>query len=508
MALMTWGSDVSASSHRSGRTAPSRSARSRTCWALSSAVTYSALPGHWASSWSSRVLLPTPGSPPSNVTEPGTMPPPSTRSSSSMPLGCGRLMCGSTSPIGWAAAPEASTSGASRDTTSSTRVFHPPQLEHCPAHLGNDVPHSVQTCSTFSFAMPSSMTGGCGSGEAGDDEAGERVNDQRGDIVSEVRLGIDVACRADHQASLADERGEFVWSGWRFRTTSADLERLWAKIPDGVEVVVVMEPTRNAWVPLAAWLQAAGREVTVVPPEQSADLRDYYNKHTKTDRLDSKMLARLPLLHPEGLAQHRRPRPGRIRCGGRSGTARSLVRASHVGSAAPRRAGRVARPGLCRHARRRGLQQDRARRPRALRRPACLAQAGPQAAHGAADPCQPRASREAKADELLAAADEALAAVGRAVGSTSPSSPRTSPSKSAIIAALDAEIAAIDDRIEALYDDADPARHRRLRARHRRHPRRRDPRTNSATSTASTTSPACARSPASSPRSTSRPPRR
>ncbi len=119
--------------------------------------------------------------------------------------------------------------------------------------------------------------------------------------MSEVRLGIDVACRADHRASLADERGEFIWSSWKFRTTTADLERLWAKIPDGVSVTVILEPTRNAWVPLSAWLQSRGATVILVPPEQSADLRDYYNKHTKTDRLDSKVLARLPLLHPEGL---------------------------------------------------------------------------------------------------------------------------------------------------------------------------------------------------------------
>ncbi|GAB3414164.1 hypothetical protein GCM10027569_34340 [Flindersiella endophytica] len=39
----------------------------------------------------------------------------------------------------------------------------------------------------------------------------------------------------------------------------------------------------------------------MVPPEQSADLRAYYAKHTKSDRLDSRILARLPLLHPEGL---------------------------------------------------------------------------------------------------------------------------------------------------------------------------------------------------------------
>ena len=119
--------------------------------------------------------------------------------------------------------------------------------------------------------------------------------------MKEVRLGIDVARRADHLASLADEQGEFIWSSWKFRTTTADLERLWANILYNASVTVILEPTRNAWVPLSAWLQARGATVILVPPEQSADLRDYYNKHTKTDRLDSRVLARLPLLHPEGL---------------------------------------------------------------------------------------------------------------------------------------------------------------------------------------------------------------
>ena len=123
----------------------------------------------------------------------------------------------------------------------------------------------------------------------------------RGEVGQTIRLGIDVACRADHQASCADATGEFLWSGWRFRTTPADLERLWAKVPDGAEGTVVLEPTRNAWVPLAAWLPGPGAKVVMVRPEQSADLRDYNNKHTKTDRLDSRMLARLPLLHPDGL---------------------------------------------------------------------------------------------------------------------------------------------------------------------------------------------------------------
>lgn len=117
----------------------------------------------------------------------------------------------------------------------------------------------------------------------------------------QVWLGVDIACRAAHQASLADEQGHFVWSGRRFRTTAADLDQLWATIPADSSVTVVLEPTRNAWVALAAWFRRHGADVVLVPPEQSADLRAYYSKHTKTDRLDSRVLARIPLLHPEGL---------------------------------------------------------------------------------------------------------------------------------------------------------------------------------------------------------------
>jgi transposase len=119
--------------------------------------------------------------------------------------------------------------------------------------------------------------------------------------VEQMTLGIDVACRAAHQGSLADGSGRFAWSGRKFRTTVTDLDRLWGSIPEGVMVTVVMEPTRNAWVPLAAWFRRHGAAVILVPPEQSADLRDYYSKHAKSDRLDSRMLARLPLLHPDGL---------------------------------------------------------------------------------------------------------------------------------------------------------------------------------------------------------------
>ena len=127
----------------------------------------------------------------------------------------------------------------------------------------------------------------------------------------QVRWGIDIACRAVHRAACADQTGAIVWSGHQFRTCAAELEALWARLPgDATEVLVVMEPTRNAWVPLAAWFRRRGATVVLVPAEQSADLRAYYAKHTKTDRLDAELLARLPLLHPDGLHPETTNGPG------------------------------------------------------------------------------------------------------------------------------------------------------------------------------------------------------
>jgi transposase len=117
-----------------------------------------------------------------------------------------------------------------------------------------------------------------------------------------IRLGVDIACRSPHHAACADGAGNLLWSGHRFRTGVDELEKLWARLPvDADEVMVVMEPTRNAWVPLAAWFRRRGAVVVLVPSEQSSDLRAYFSKHTKTDRLDAELLARLPVLHPEGL---------------------------------------------------------------------------------------------------------------------------------------------------------------------------------------------------------------
>jgi transposase len=116
-------------------------------------------------------------------------------------------------------------------------------------------------------------------------------------------LGIDLAVRAAHVGTLTNDQGEIVWSRRRFQNRPGDLDALSDAAGPAEELTVVMEPTRNAWVIVAAHFKALGAKVVLVAPEQAADLRRYYAKHTKNDRLDSLLLARLPLLHPDGLSE-------------------------------------------------------------------------------------------------------------------------------------------------------------------------------------------------------------
>jgi transposase len=274
--------------------------------------------------------------------------------------------------------------------------------------------------------------------------------------MQELRLGIDVASVEHHRAALADETGRLIWSNRRFVTTSAHLEALWRAVraAGDLPVTVVMEPTRNAWVPLAAWLRARGATVRMVPPEQSSDLRKYYNKHAKTDRLDCELLARLPLLHPDGLVATPGLGPGealRRAVGHRAGlVARRTAGCQRLdallellgpwwSASLGTDPGKAALAVLERYADPHALQRlGRARLTRLLIR----------ASRGA--------WREEKADELLAAAAETLrlwppGAIDFAELS------EDIAAEARLVRQLTVEIEALEDRIAPLYADADPA---------------------------------------------------
>ena len=122
-------------------------------------------PAKWRHTCKSSVDLPMPGSPPTSTREPFTIPSPSTRSSSLKPVEIRSCSCKSISDsnAGFTAgarlrlpAPrdEAAPEGEDFAMGSSTMVFHALQAGHCPIHLLDSYPHSLQkNAVVLAFAM-------------------------------------------------------------------------------------------------------------------------------------------------------------------------------------------------------------------------------------------------------------------------------------------------------------------------------------------------------------------
>src|SRR3989441_4243837 len=154
--VRAWCSIASSRVSPSTWTAPAstvnRSARSRIWSGDSSPDTYSAgtpACSSRAAHCSRSVDFPIPGSPPTSTTDPGTIPPPKTKSNSRRPV-ChrpgrtvGRLESW-TGVASFACAFQPSNRPTFRPTGSSTSAFHAPHASQRPPHFGCSAPHSVQ----------------------------------------------------------------------------------------------------------------------------------------------------------------------------------------------------------------------------------------------------------------------------------------------------------------------------------------------------------------------------
>ncbi len=117
-------------------------------------------------------------------------------------------------------------------------------------------------------------------------------------------IGIDLALTAAHKAVVADAQGRYLTPVFSVQTSLADLERLLARARQGVPdtpVQVVMEPTGMAWFPLAVFFTRQAVPIYLVNSQEVADLRRYYQRHAKSDRIDARVLVRLPMVNPEKL---------------------------------------------------------------------------------------------------------------------------------------------------------------------------------------------------------------
>jgi transposase len=119
-------------------------------------------------------------------------------------------------------------------------------------------------------------------------------------------IGIDLAVTAAHKAVVLDQgRNEFVGPVYRFQTQPADLDQLLKQARLGlkgeVKLVAVLEATGMVWYPVSVYLHQRGVQVYRLNGQMTADLRRVYWRHTSSDCIDGRVLARLYQLAPERL---------------------------------------------------------------------------------------------------------------------------------------------------------------------------------------------------------------
>jgi transposase len=124
-------------------------------------------------------------------------------------------------------------------------------------------------------------------------------------LPSPVRLlGLDLGVTSEHAAVVLDATGS-VCARRRARPTVDSLTALEAAALAGAEpatqLVVVIEPTGPAWLPIAVFFGRRGHTVLRVTSAKAADLRRFLARHAKSNGIDAETLARLPLVAPSGL---------------------------------------------------------------------------------------------------------------------------------------------------------------------------------------------------------------
>ena len=119
-------------------------------------------------------------------------------------------------------------------------------------------------------------------------------------------IGIDLAVTAAHKAIVLDQNSNcYVSPVLKFHTDPADLDRVLEAARTGVteplRLIVVLEATALSWFTVGQYLERHGAEVYRVNGQQVAALRRVYQRHAKSDRIDARVLARLPLVAPENM---------------------------------------------------------------------------------------------------------------------------------------------------------------------------------------------------------------
>ncbi len=127
-------------------------------------------------------------------------------------------------------------------------------------------------------------------------------------MMRKLNVGIDLAIVGQHRASVYDpQTNQFLDNSFSFDISYEGYEYLlkrvykWVAEEEETEIHFIMEPTGSAWMPLSCFLVTRGHRVYRVTTQKSSDFRKFLNKHTKTDKVDTRALAVLPEVDSSGI---------------------------------------------------------------------------------------------------------------------------------------------------------------------------------------------------------------
>jgi transposase len=104
---------------------------------------------------------------------------------------------------------------------------------------------------------------------------------------------------------LDQASNSYVSPVFTFHTDPADLDHVLntarAGTSEPAHLQAVLEATAMSWYTVGQYLERHNVDVYRVNGQQVADLRRVYQRHAKSDRIDARVLARLPLVMPDSL---------------------------------------------------------------------------------------------------------------------------------------------------------------------------------------------------------------
>lgn len=110
-------------------------------------------------------------------------------------------------------------------------------------------------------------------------------------------VGVDLGVTAKHKAYVCDEQGRKI-ADFSFQISKENLDTLCSKALSGAsqetKLRLICEPTSMAWLPLAIYAENNNHEMIRVKSHKTHDLRKFFSRNKKNDKLDAKILATMP----------------------------------------------------------------------------------------------------------------------------------------------------------------------------------------------------------------------